>query len=80
MKSQHLRYILSLLLLLASTGLTRAFSPDTYTESSALSRGRWVKLSVSHTGLHMISLADLRAWGFDNPSKVRIYGLSLIHI
>ena len=74
MKSQHLRYILSLLLLLASTGLTRAFSPDTYTESSALSRGRWVKLSVSHTGLHMISLADLRAWGFDNPSKVRIYG------
>lgn len=74
MKSQHLRYILSLLLLLASTGLTRAFSPDTYTKSSALSRGRWVKLSVSQTGLHMISLADLRAWGFDNPSKVRIYG------
>lgn len=74
MKSLHLRYILSLLLVLSSTGVSTAFTTDTYTGTSALSRGRWVKLSVSQTGLHMIPLADIRAWGFDNPSRVRVYG------
>lgn len=74
MKSLYIRYILSLLTLLAGTGLTRAFTPDTYTGTSVLSRGRWVKLSVSQTGLHMIPLADIRAWGFDDPSRVRVYG------
>lgn len=52
----------------------QAFNPDAYAPSSVLSRGRWVKLSVAETGLHRISLSDLRAWGFDDPSKVRIYG------
>lgn len=74
MKSLHLRHILSLLLFMACMGPAQAFSTDTYATSSVLSRGRWVKLSVAQTGVHMISLADLRAWGFDNPSKVRVYG------
>lgn len=52
----------------------QAFTPDTYAPSSVLSRGRWVKLSVAETGLHRISLSDLRAWGFDDPAKVRVYG------
>lgn len=52
----------------------QAFSPDTYAQSSVLSRGRWVKLSVAETGLHRISLSDLKAWGFDDPSKVKVYG------
>ncbi len=74
MKSLQLKYILSLLLLMACMGRAQAFSADAYATSSVLSRGRWVKLSVAQSGVHMISLADLRAWGFDNPSKVRVYG------
>lgn len=74
MKLLHIRHILFLLLLLNTTVLTWGFPADTYASKSMLSHGRWVKLSVSQTGLHMISLADLRAWGFDNPSKVKVYG------
>lgn len=60
--------------MLLGTGITQAFPADTYASSSRLNRGRWVKLSVAQTGLHMISLSELRAWGFDNPAKVRVYG------
>lgn len=68
-------YISVLIMLAACSGnCAYAFGSDTYAESSVLSRGRWVKLSVEQTGMHMISLADLRAWGFDDPSKVRVYG------
>lgn len=74
MKALHLRYILPLLISLLDTGIAQAFPVDTYASSSRLSRGRWVKLSVAQTGLHMISLSELRAWGFDNPAKVRVYG------
>ena len=42
--------------------------------SSVLSTGRWVKLRVSKSGVHMITHARLRGMGFDDPSKVRLYG------
>ena len=32
-----------------------AFATDTYAPSSVLSKGRWVKVSVSTTGIHFIS-------------------------
>lgn len=56
---------------------TRAASSD-YTEryaaSSVLSQGKWVKVAVSETGVYKISNTELRAMGFDNPAKVRLYG------
>lgn len=51
-----------------------AFSTDTYAPASALAEGRWVKISVPSTGLYCISAADLRSWGFNDLSKVRIHG------
>lgn len=51
-----------------------SLSPDTYAPSSVLAQGRWVKISVSQTGMHLIPVADLRSWGFSDPSKVRVYG------
>ena len=51
-----------------------AFSSDTYTDSSALAEGKWVKISVAETGLYCITAADLRSWGFSDPSRVRIHG------
>lgn len=73
MNSRYLRYIFLILSLWAAASAV-AFSPDIYTGHSVLSRGRWVKLSVEQTGMHLIPIADIRAWGFDNPGNVRVYG------
>lgn len=51
-----------------------AFKLDTYASSSVLSSGKWVKISVAETGIHMISDSQLRSWGFSDPSKVKVYG------
>ncbi len=51
-----------------------AFPVDTYAQSSALKQGHWVKVSVTNSGIYRISTADLRSWGFADPSKVRVYG------
>lgn len=51
-----------------------AFSLDTYASSSVLAEGKWVKISVTESGLHIIPTATLRSWGFSDPSKVRVYG------
>ena len=74
MNTQHIKYILFTLLLVCAAGIARAFSPDIYAGTSVMNRGRWVKISVQQSGLHMVSLSDIRAWGFDDPSKVRVYG------
>lgn len=47
---------------------------ETYTRQSRLSQGRWVKISVSRTGLYHIPAATLRQWGFSDPSEVRVCG------
>lgn len=51
-----------------------AFSPDTYAAHSVLSSGRWVKVKVGSSGLHLITRDRLRQWGFSDPSKVAVYG------
>ncbi len=56
------------------TGEIMAFTTDTYAENSCLASGRWVKISVPSTGLYMVSQADLRRWGFSDPSAVRVMG------
>jgi len=50
-----------------------AFSIDTYAASSRLSSGNWVKVSVSETGMHLITDAQLRSWGLE-PSRTKVYG------
>lgn len=52
----------------------QAYAPSFYTSQSVLSSGKWVKIKVSKSGIHQISHTQLRAWGFANPSKVRVYG------
>lgn len=55
-------------------GNIHALPLDTYSSESILKDGRWVKISVSETGIHLISNANLQKWGFSDPSKVHIYG------
>lgn len=65
---------LSLILLFAGAGSVRAFDNSAYTESSVLASGRWVKVGVETDGLYMIPASTLRAWGFSDFSRVRIFG------
>ncbi|MCM1369980.1 MAG: type IX secretion system sortase PorU [Candidatus Amulumruptor caecigallinarius] len=48
---------------------------DYYPANSKLAEGRWAKVKVEATGMHIISDADLRSLGFSNPEKVHVYGL-----
>ena len=69
------RLILSIIAIFSlSASKTFAFDLSTYAEKSVLSENRWVKVSVSETGIHLLTAADLRKWGFSDPSKVRVYG------
>lgn len=51
-----------------------AFPTDSYAQQSVLAQGRWVKISVTTTGIHFISNTTLRSWGFSNPEKVSVHG------
>lgn len=68
-----LRTLLSAFCILFSLQLA-ALDLDHYRSESVLASGRWVKISVSESGLHRITAASLRKWGFNDPSKVRIFG------
>ncbi|MCM1067409.1 MAG: type IX secretion system sortase PorU [Muribaculaceae bacterium] len=71
------QYTIMLLLALATllvTGEASAFPATTYTESSRLADGRWMKVSVDADGVYLISTSTLRSWGFSDPSKVHVYG------
>ncbi len=45
-----------------------------FAEQSALSKDKWVRVSVSHTGVYQLTDADLRGMGFSSPAQVGIYG------
>ena len=73
--TKHSIYPLFILLLVASLSFTAgAFPTDTYTPSSVLSSGTWVKVSVTESGMHFLPAARLRAMGFNDPMRVRVYG------
>lgn len=51
-----------------------AYTTSYYTSNSVLSEGRWVKISVSQTGIHQLSYDQLKSFGFENPAAVTVYG------
>ncbi|MBQ4292902.1 MAG: type IX secretion system sortase PorU [Muribaculaceae bacterium] len=65
--------VITAILAMATAGAA-AFDLSTYAQSSRLASGNWVKIKVEDSGLHLITTADLQAWGFSDPSKVRVYG------
>lgn len=72
--SAYLRFVLPLLLLAWGAVPARALHLSTYASNSALAQNRWVKVSAAATGMHCIPEATLRAWGFNNPEMVKVYG------
>ncbi|WP_407405584.1 type IX secretion system sortase PorU [Sodaliphilus sp.] len=51
-----------------------AFPASKYAAKSQLASGRWVKISVPADGVYEITAEELQAMGFNDPSKVRVYG------
>ena len=46
-----------------------------FADSSRLATGRWVKISVSGTGMHEITADEARGWGFGDLSRVHVFGM-----
>ncbi len=61
-------------LLLGTSVCAHGFSLDSYTANSVLAKGKWVKISVSQSGMHCIPASTLSSWGFADPSRVRVHG------
>lgn len=78
--STKLKHIADWLLALSMfcTGEASASAANTHTwaEHSVLSQGTWVKVALSQRtdGIYQISYAQLKSWGFSNPSQVAVYG------
>ncbi|MGM9804406.1 MAG: type IX secretion system sortase PorU [Muribaculaceae bacterium] len=60
--------------MLFGTDVAQAFSADSYAAQSRLSSGRWVKVSVTQSGVYRITASDAKKWGFSDLSKLRVYG------
>lgn len=65
-------------LALAASFAAKAYTASYYTPVSQLSEGRWVKVDIDTTGVYEVSYEQLRAWGFDTPEKVNVYGYGSI--
>ena len=68
------RVLAALLVLVAAVTAGHAFSLDRYAANSVLSSGRWVKVSVSESGLYTIPASALRSWGLGSAKDVRVHG------
>ncbi len=71
---RHISALIVFAVALICTPSASAFDVSVYAEQSALASGRWVKVSVSSTGIHFIPASSLRSWGFSGPESVAVYG------
>ncbi|MCM1490737.1 MAG: type IX secretion system sortase PorU [Muribaculum sp.] len=51
-----------------------AANPEKYAGSSAFSDGKWVKIEAISPGIQTLTRQNLKSLGFDDPSKVYVYG------
>ena len=45
-----------------------------YADTSKLATGKWVKVAVSESGIYQITSSDASKWGFNDLSRVRVFG------
>ena len=73
--NKTLKYLLIPVATIAATLLPASAAPaEHYAASSVLSQGKWARVKVSASGMHLVTDADMRSLGFSDPSKVRVYG------
>lgn len=47
---------------------------ERYADNSVLSKGNWVKIRIEQDGIYKLTYSELKKMGFDDPSKVAVYG------
>ena len=57
-----------------ATPYAHALAPENYAAESVLASGKWAKVNVETTGMQLITNAQLKNLGFNDPDKVRVYG------
>lgn len=71
-------FLISLILLCAAQAVAQAQQVSgRYASHSVLSSGKWVKIQVTDPGIYQLTTSRLRAMGFSDPDKVKLYGLNL---
>lgn len=73
---KYLARLAACLTLLACCVFTAsAFDKSFYAESSKLATGKWVKISVTESGIHKITADDIRNWGLGSDlSQIHVFG------
>ena len=51
-----------------------ALDMSQYADTSRLATGKWVKVAVSESGIYQITSSDASKWGFNDLSRVRVFG------
>ncbi|MBI5541870.1 MAG: hypothetical protein HY951_17570, partial [Bacteroidia bacterium] len=46
----------------------------TYASNSVLNTGKWQKIKISQTGIFKLTYTQILEMGFQNPSKIKVYG------
>ena len=68
------RLTLVAVMVMVAAFAAQALNPDYYSSSSLLSSGKWARVITEGNGMRLISTATLRKLGFEDPSRVRVYG------
>lgn len=70
----HPQLIVLLFVLIITTFPAISLPANHYAEQSVLSSGKWIKISTTERGIHRIDAATLQSWGFNDATKVSLYG------
>ncbi len=78
-KKMMMKYITRLavcmLLTTVCSASVHAFESDYYAPSSKLASGKWVKISVTQSGIYQITADDARSWGLGSDlSQIHVFG------
>ncbi|MCD8318959.1 MAG: type IX secretion system sortase PorU [Paraprevotella sp.] len=57
----------------ASLAVTRSAS-GRYADNSVLDQGRWVKIGITEDGVYRLTVSDLKRMGFNDVSRVKLFG------
>ena len=73
---KHYAQAAVMLVVMVLSGLTAsALDRSYYADNSKLSSGTWVKISVTQSGIHQITVDDIKSWGLGSDlSQIHIFG------
>lgn len=72
--SRYYKFLVPVVAALAAVPAAFCADASAYAAQSVLSSGHWVKIKVDKAGIYEITYDQLRAWGFDNPTQVTVWG------